>query len=271
MRLPLPTQLKTRVGDNTKDARLKNSYTEILGQSAKVRKRPGVVINRSIGTGDAYFLNCVKLSPSVGGLSAMVGSTIISAGGLWDISASTWDTGLIYHYGDWVFYGNKYWMYTGAGGSAAGVAPSTSSGWANSGNGNDTYSPMQSYAVGDQVIFNNQPWYAMAPVSGQVPSGFNPYWSQTAPTATRYFGTITNTGTIGALCGSKDAAGASAMAAFPHNSCATKFPGPNTWFTFSRVIGNSIAVHQFAGSTDCVTVIDMGEATNYGTITTVPG
>ena len=74
MRLPLPTQLKTRVGDNTKDARLKNSYTEIRGQNGEVRKRPGNTDLGLIDAGAAQLLTCWNglLSVINNSLSSMI-------------------------------------------------------------------------------------------------------------------------------------------------------------------------------------------------------
>lgn len=54
MRIPLSTDLKTRTGaPNEKDARQKNSYIEIKGEDAIVRKRPSAQGGVSVGTGTA--------------------------------------------------------------------------------------------------------------------------------------------------------------------------------------------------------------------------
>jgi hypothetical protein len=264
MRLDLATQLKTRAGEFDRDAKIKNGYTEIRNESGVVRKRPGSSFQRNIGTGDAYFLNCVKLSPDVGGLAGMVGTTIIGAGGLWDISAPSWDSGTTYYYGDFTFYGNKYWMYTGAGGSAVGVPPSDSSGWGQGYDG-DTYDGSRAYAVGESAIRGGQTWYAMAPVTGSLPTSTNPYWSLTAPGVARYYGTAS--GVNGAICGSQTAAGASAMAALGHNTCATQWPS-GSWATFAYATSTQIFAQQWSSTSDCVTTVDMGIGA-IGTITTV--
>ena len=54
MRIPLPTDLKTRTGaPSDKDARQKNSYVETRGEEAIVRKRPSAQGGIPIGTGVA--------------------------------------------------------------------------------------------------------------------------------------------------------------------------------------------------------------------------
>jgi hypothetical protein len=53
MRIPLPTDLKTRTGAPDKDARQKNSYVETKGEGAIVRKRPSAQGGIPIGTGVA--------------------------------------------------------------------------------------------------------------------------------------------------------------------------------------------------------------------------
>ena len=58
MRLPLATELKTRPGDNTKDARLKNSYAEVRGEQTVVRKRSGSTDLGVILAGVAQNLDC---------------------------------------------------------------------------------------------------------------------------------------------------------------------------------------------------------------------
>ena len=72
MRIPLPTQLKTRVGNISKDARLKNSYTEIRGESGVVRKRPGNTDLGLIEAGASQLLTCWN------GLLSVVGDSLAS-------------------------------------------------------------------------------------------------------------------------------------------------------------------------------------------------
>lgn len=58
MRFPLATQLKTRSGDLTKDARMKNALAEIKGDQSVARKRPGFADLGLVGTGVAQLLTC---------------------------------------------------------------------------------------------------------------------------------------------------------------------------------------------------------------------
>ena len=52
-RIPLSTDLKTRTGAPDKDARLKNCYVEVRGESSAVRRRPSAQGGVAVGSGTA--------------------------------------------------------------------------------------------------------------------------------------------------------------------------------------------------------------------------
>jgi len=92
MRIPLPTDIKTRTGaPSDKDARQKNSYVETRGEDAIVRKRPSAQGGIPIGTGVAQ-----------GGIGLNINGTPYFIG-FWDDTmqaytggGSTWDAGTSY-------------------------------------------------------------------------------------------------------------------------------------------------------------------------------
>ena len=105
MRIPLATDLKTRTGAPDKDARLKNSYVEVKGDQAAVRKRPAVQGGISVITGVAQ-----------GGIGFYIGSTPYFIGFWGDTlvtyngDGSNWNSGTIYPQGSMVSYGfANYW------------------------------------------------------------------------------------------------------------------------------------------------------------------
>ena len=70
--MPLPVQFKTRQGDVTKDARIKNGYVEIKGEVGRVRKRPGNADLGLIEAGAAQLLTCWN------GLLSIIGDSLAS-------------------------------------------------------------------------------------------------------------------------------------------------------------------------------------------------
>lgn len=98
MRIPLATNLKTRTGaPSTKDARQVNSYMEIKGEQAAVRKRPAAQGGISVGTGTAQ-----------GGIGFSIGGTPYFIGFWGDTmqtytgSGTSWSSGANYLTGDHV-------------------------------------------------------------------------------------------------------------------------------------------------------------------------
>lgn len=275
VRIPLPVQFKTRKGDVTKDARIKNGYVEILGEVGRVRKRPGVVFDRDLGTGDGYFLGCVALSPSGGNLSAMIGDIIIVGDDSWDVSASAWDVGTVYYYGDWVYYAGQYWYYTGASASTAGVAPSSGSGWGNSANPNDTYDNNTNYDIDDSVIYEGVLRYANAAVTGVTPAN-TAVWTTTPAPSTRYRGQFANIPGYTPTGATVDAAASVGFAAF-YSTVEHACPGVapyHVWYTSDYdVVGFTVNGSQYgtAGVRPCGDPINGPNTVAVGTISTVIG
>lgn len=81
MRIPLPVQFETRQGDVTKDARIKNGYVEIQGETGRVRKRPGNTDLGLIEVGASQLLACWNglLSVVNGSLSSLTITNIPAA------------------------------------------------------------------------------------------------------------------------------------------------------------------------------------------------
>jgi hypothetical protein len=90
MRIPLPTDLKTRTGAPDKDARQKNSYVETKGEGAIVRKRPSAQGGIPIGTGVAQGGIGININgtPSVIGFWGDTMQTYTGGGTSWDSSVS---------------------------------------------------------------------------------------------------------------------------------------------------------------------------------------
>lgn len=101
MKIPLATNLKTRVGDTTKDARLKNAYVEVRGEQSVVRHRPSARGGVAVGSGVAQ-----------GGYGTVLfwGDTAYTIS---DSTGTTWDSGANYSIGDHVSVGFvDYWALT---------------------------------------------------------------------------------------------------------------------------------------------------------------
>lgn len=272
VRIPLPVQFKTRQGDVTKDARIKNGYVEIQGETGRVRKRPGVVFDRDLGDGTAYFLGCAALTPSGGSLSWMVGDIIAVGNASWDISAAEWDAGTTYYFGDWAFYGNQYWYY-GSVGSTTGVPPSIGSGWSTSVDPYDTYNNDANYAIGDSTRLGGVTYYAMAPVTGSVPTPTNPYWDLSPPGSARYYGSFAEVGTTAtaATIGAAAASGWDAFIATQQRSCPGVMPN-YLWYEGGLILsGNAVYGAQYgtAGFRLCGDPANFAGNVQVGTIYTV--
>lgn len=272
MRIPLPVQFKTRQGNVTKDARIKNGYVEIKGEVGRVRKRPGNTDLGLIGVGDAYFLGCVSLTPSGGNLSSMIGSTLIVGDDSWNVDAPEWDSGTTYYYGDWVFYNGQYWYYTGSTGTS-GTPPSGGSGWGNSANPNDTYDNTVTYNIGDSVIYQGVQKYAWASVTGVIPSNAD-VWNNTPPSAIRYRGSFSNIPGYtpeGASIAAAAAVGFQMFYATEQHSCPGVAPY-YIWYTSEyTLVGSVVNGNQYgtAGVRLCGDPLNGPNSVAVGTITTV--
>lgn len=124
MRIPLATPFKTRTGDTSKDARLKNAYAEVRGDQSVVRHRPSARGGVSISTGTAQG----GIGFTLGGVDYLytfnndVGSLNTASVG------TTWSVGTSYSIGDHVSYGFiDYWALTDHTGS-----PPPSADWSTS-------------------------------------------------------------------------------------------------------------------------------------------
>jgi len=107
-RIPLSTDLKTRTGAPDKDARLKNCYVEVRGESSAVRRRPsaqgGVAVGSGVAQGGIGF-NIAGTDYFIG----VWGDTITPYTG----GGTTWDSGTAYSIGDHVSVGFvDYWALT---------------------------------------------------------------------------------------------------------------------------------------------------------------
>lgn len=110
MRIPLATPLKTRVGDTSKDARLKNAYAEVRGEQSVVRHRPSARGGVAAGTGTAQG----GIGLSINGTDTFIGFwgdtlTAYTGGG------TSWSGGTAYSIGDHVSVDFvDYWSLTDA-------------------------------------------------------------------------------------------------------------------------------------------------------------
>jgi len=107
-RIPLSTDLKTRTGAPDKDARLKNCYVEVRGESSAVRRRPSAQGGVAVGSGTAQG----GIGFNIGGTDYFIGvwgDTITPYTG----GGTTWDSGASYSIGDHVSVGFvDYWALT---------------------------------------------------------------------------------------------------------------------------------------------------------------
>jgi len=98
-RINLATDLKTRTGAPDKDARLKNAYVEVRGESSAVRRRPSAQGGIAVGSGVAQ-----------GGIGFNIGGTDYFIGVWGDVSypatiaslssGTTWNSSTTYLIGD---------------------------------------------------------------------------------------------------------------------------------------------------------------------------
>lgn len=138
MRLPLATDFKTRTGFPDKDAKLKNSYVEVKGQSAWVRKRPSAHGGVTIGTGIAQgMIGYYQPDPANPGgapipyVATWNGDTQANWHGGSGGVGTTWNSGTAYSTGDMASVDfTDYWA----------TSPNTNSQPPNS-NWNTTYVP----------------------------------------------------------------------------------------------------------------------------------
>jgi len=104
-RIPLSTDLKTRTGAPDKDARLKNCYVEVRGESSAVRRRPSAQGGVAVGSGTAQG----GIGFNIAGTDYFIGvwgDTITPYTG----GGTTWNSGTAYSIGDHVSVGFvDYW------------------------------------------------------------------------------------------------------------------------------------------------------------------
>ena len=108
MRIPLQTDLISRDGIVSKDARLKNCYVEVRGESSAVRRRPSAQGGVAVGSGTAQG----GIGFNIAGTDYFIGvwgDTITPYTG----GGTTWNSGTAYSIGDHVSVGFKdYWALT---------------------------------------------------------------------------------------------------------------------------------------------------------------
>jgi hypothetical protein len=113
MRVPLATDLKTRQGNNTKDARIKNGYAEARTDQSAVRKRPGTIDRKDTGETIAQLMRCWEQQIHVVEDDwFMVYDYSYNLVFMYPMK-DTWDAGVTYSFGSIVGYGGVvYYSYS---------------------------------------------------------------------------------------------------------------------------------------------------------------
>ena len=226
MRLPLATELKTRPGDNTKDARLKNSYAEVRGEQTVVRKRSGSTDQGlTSGAGMAQILTCWE------GLLGVVGDALYlffdNLEYIMDWSSATeWDSGTVYTSGSWVWYNGQLWRWVSG---TTGVAPSLGD-WSYS--LKLTYDEDETYGIGDQVRVGGIYYYCYVSGTIGIPVTNVDYWGTTPPGTERYYASGAGydaTTKTSPVCASKYTALTIWQSMLDCVSCATSRVGVWSW------------------------------------------
>jgi hypothetical protein len=229
MRTPIASDLMSRDGTLQKDAGTKNAVIEVQGEESAVLKRPGLI--------DAMFdfttpiQGFASLSDIIGGTKKKFGS----ASEIFDDIAT-----LIFTIG-----GDSYQITDSM----------------------PLYSPTKAYATGAFVFITadnavpgetepGEMYFAMGDINPANPrhrpnaaGGINEsrgkMWSKTPPTADRYQGVCS--GYAGQVCATPEAAGYSAVLAWPYNSRANRNTSTDGWGTFSSatVGGSGLLVQQW--------------------------
>lgn len=91
------------------------------------------------------------------------------------------------------------------------------------------------YDIGDAVIHDGVLYYSYVENNTGNTPGSSVFWSTTAPTADRYLADFV--GAFGFISASKDAAGASAYAAYPYKSCGSAGPYDETYDQWRSYVG----------------------------------
>lgn len=200
-RIPLATDLKTRTGaPSTKDARQVNSYMEIKGEQAAVRKRPAAQggITTGIGTAQGGIGLTINGTPYFIGfwsdtLYSATNATL-SNGGLYGWSSTT-----SYVIGDFVDF----------------IASP----------------PLDPFASPSIVRY-----YAMGPNTNKSPALYPNYWATSPAPSTRYFaqgveyvGGV-NVPRIGSSCATEIAAVQSCFDLYIHTSCPGEAGNSYIWY-----------------------------------------
>lgn len=232
MRLPVVPQISTKDGTSNRNARLTNCLKESKKGGDKAVVRPGLVLS------DTYAGLGNGLIEFDGRLLVVYDDTVTDVeedSFPWPLDSDQWASGTTYDFGDAVWYNGNMWFSTE--GSNTGNTPGTGTEWAMSYEIPE-WDSGTTYAIGDPVTYGGVTYYSMSPSNtGQNPST-SPQWRITAPTASRWqvglkLIAALNATTPGPECASAEAAASAWFAtATTYISCATKFPGPNTYVTF---------------------------------------
>jgi len=172
MRIPLPTDIKTRTGaPSDKDARQKNSYVETKGEEAIVRKRPSAQGGIPIGTGVAQG----GIGLNINGIPYFIGfwaDTMQAYTG----GGGNWDAGTSYS------IGGEVWIVEDENGDQITTPP------------DDPFDKR----------YTAKKYYAQGPNTNKNPSSNPNYWGLTPPPATRFY--ATGYGLETPSCATKEAA-----------------------------------------------------------------
>ena len=229
MRTPIASDLISRDGTLQRDAGTKNAVIEVHGEASAVLKRPGLI--------DALFdfttpiQGFASLSDIIGGTKKKFGS----ASEIFDdISTLIFTIG-----GDWYQITDSMPIYNSTEAYAIGDLVFITAGNAVPG---ETEPGEGYFAMGD--IDPNNPRHRPNAIGG-INESRGKMWSKTPPTTDRYQGICA--GYTGQVCATPDAAGYSAVLAYPYNSRANRYPATQGWITFAgaSVGSNGLLVQQY--------------------------
>ena len=232
MRLPVTHQVSTKDGTSNKNARLTNCLKEAKQSGDKAVTRPGLVLS------DTYSGLGNGLIEFDGRLLVVYDDTVtdvVEDSFPWPLDSAEWSVGTTYGYGDAVWYNGNLWFSSS--GSNVGNTPGVDPEWARSYE-TPEWDSGTTYAIGAPVTYGGVTYYSMSPSNTNQNPSTSPQWSTTAPTASRWqvnlkYIAALNATTPGPECASAAAAASAWFAtATTYISCATKYPGPNTYVTF---------------------------------------
>jgi len=245
MRIPLPTDLKTRTGAPDKDARQKNSYVETKGEGAIVRKRPSAQGGIPIGAGVAQGgigLN-INGTPYFIGFWADTMQAYTGGGG-------TWNAGTSYS------IGGEVWIVEDENGDPITTPP------------DDPFDER----------YTAKKYYAQGPNTNKNPSSNPNYWGLTQPPSTRFYATghgydfpsPPGVGYIGPTCATALAAVQGVYDMLNAVSCPGIVESSYSWLlpplTYGGGFGSAHAWTTHGHGTDCSFALDFG-ATEFCVLT----